>query len=145
MIRPHRAFVLCLAALALVTLAPPSVSAPLVRKMFDAASSRTEKAAPATSITERRAEIEKALGAAQKAADDERAGRYPLPAGATPSQVSDLGFLLQRVPVLLQAQLDLLGEIEAARTKRAVEGRAGPLEGVRRARAVFADTARSPA
>ena len=59
--------------------------------------------------------------AAQKAADDERAGKYPLPAGATPSQVSDLGFLLQRIPVLLQAQLDLLGEIEAARAKRAVD------------------------
>jgi hypothetical protein len=123
MIRPHRAFVLCLAALALVTLAPPTASAPLVRKMFDAASSKTEKAAPApaASIPERRAAIEKALGAAQKAADDERAGKYPLPAGATPSQVSDLGFLLQRLPVLLQAQLDVLGEIESARSKRAEE------------------------
>jgi len=114
MICPHRAFVLCLAALALVTLAPPTVSAPLVRKVFDAASSKAEKAAPAASIAERRAEIEKALDAARKTAADERAGTYPVPAGATPSQVTDLGFLLQRLPVLLQAQLDVLGEIEYA-------------------------------
>ena len=121
MICPHRAFVLCLAALALVTLAPPTVSAPLVRKVFDAASSKAEKAAPAASIAERRAEIEKALDAARKTAADERAGTYPVPAGATPSQVTDLGFLLQRLPVLLQAQLDVLGEIESARSKRAEE------------------------
>ncbi len=44
-----------------------------------------------------------------------------MPAGATPSQVTDLGFLLQRLPVLLQAQLDVLGEIESARSKRADE------------------------
>jgi small-conductance mechanosensitive channel len=121
MIRPHRAFVLCLAALALVTLAPPTLSAPLVRKVFDAASSKAEKPAPAASIAEQRAGIEKALDAARKAAADERAGTYPVPAGATPSQVTDLGFLLQRLPVLLQAQLDVLGEIESARSKRAEE------------------------
>jgi len=121
MIRPHRAFVLCLAALALVTLAPPTVSAPLVRKVFDAASLKADKAAPAASIAERRAGIEKALDAARKAAADERTGTYPVPAGATPSQVTDLGFLLQRLPVLLQAQLDVLGEIESARSKRAEE------------------------
>ena len=120
---PQRAFVLGLAALALVTLVPVVESAPLVQKMFGAASSRAETSgqAHATSIPERRAQIEEALAVAQKAADDERAGKYPLPAGATPSQVSDLGFLLQRLPVLLQAQLDLLGEIEAARAKRAEE------------------------
>ena len=121
MIRPHRAFVLCLAALALVTLAPSTLSAPLVRKVFDAASSKAEKAAPAATIAERRAGIEKALDAALKATADERAGTYPVPAGATPSQVTDLGFLLQRLPVLLQAQLDVLGEIESARSKRAEE------------------------
>lgn len=120
MVRSHRTFIKCLAALALVTLVPTATSAPLVRKMLDAASSRTEKPVntPAASVAERRAALEKALEAAQKAAEDERAGKYPLPAGATPSQVSELGFLLQRIPVLLQAQLNLLGEIESARTKR---------------------------
>ncbi len=76
MTRLHRALVVCLAALTLVALVPNAASAPLVRKVLDAASSGTEKAghAPTASTAERLAEIVKALDAAQKAAADERAG-----------------------------------------------------------------------
>ncbi len=108
-----------LVALLGVAAVPATQSAPLVNKMLGAAASRQDKAAaPEPSISERRAEIDKQLVVAQDAVEQERAGKYPIPAGATPSQVAELSWLLGRIPQALQAQLDLLREIEAARAGR---------------------------
>ena len=71
------------------------------------------------SPAERRAELEKQLAVAQAAVEQERAGKYPIPAGATPTEVTELGWLLGRIPLALRAQIDLLQEIEAARANRA--------------------------
>jgi len=68
----------------------------------------------------RRAELERQLAVADAAVQAERAGKFPIPAGATPAEVAELGWLLGRIPLALQAQLDLLQEIEAAKANRAV-------------------------
>ena len=118
----HRLWTAALVALALAVLPPAVLATLLTQKLLGGASpnsaNKPEQAAP-LSIPERRAEIEKSLTAAQQAVEAERAGRYLIPAGATPAQVAELGFLLQRFPVLLQTQIDMLGEIETARTNRA--------------------------
>ena len=112
-------------ALALAVLSPAAISASLGQKLLGGSSSakadKSDKAVGSGSLAtpERRAELEKALSAAQQAVEAERAGRYPIPAGATPSQVAELGWLLQRFPLLLQNQIDMLGEIESARANRA--------------------------
>jgi len=112
----------CAGVLALIAaLTLPAEATPLAQKLLGATGVKSDKAAPAVaSVDERRAELEKALAAAQEAAERERAGRYPVPPGATPSQVTELGWLLGRLPLAIQAQLDLLREIEAARAARAV-------------------------
>lgn len=103
----------------LVAMALPAGSTPLTQKLLGTGGVKSEKTAPAVaSIDERRAELEKALAAAQDVVERERSGRYPVPAGATPSQVTELGWLLGRFPLAIQAQLDLLREIEAARAAR---------------------------
>jgi small-conductance mechanosensitive channel len=103
----------------LVAVASPAASTPLAQKLLGTAA-KSDKAAPTVaSIAERRAELEKALATAQDAVERERSGRYPVPPGATPSQVTELAWLLGRMPLALQAQLDLLREIEAARASRA--------------------------
>jgi potassium-dependent mechanosensitive channel len=96
-------------------------AAPLVQKMLGAAGSKQDKPAASqeVSTSERRAEIETQLTVARDAVEREKAGQYPLPAGASPSQVAELGWLLSRIPQVLQAQLDLLQEIDAARVNRA--------------------------
>ena len=117
----QRAWKPALVALLLAATVTVSHATPLVQKMLGAAASKQE-AAPAQqdlSIAERRAEIDKALVAARQAVELERSGKYPIPSGATPSEVAELGWLLGRIPQALQAQLDLLQEIEAARAGRA--------------------------
>ena len=112
-------------ALALAVLSPAAISASLGQKLLGGSSSakadKSDKAVGSGSLAtpERRAELEKALSAAQQAVEAERAGRYPIPAGATPTQVAELGWLLQRFPLLLQNQIDMLGEIESAPANRA--------------------------
>jgi hypothetical protein len=114
----HRAWSAGIIAL-LAAMAFPAESTPLTQKLLGAAGVKTEKAAPTvTSVAERRAELEKSLAAAQDAVERERSGRYPVPPGATPSQVTELSWLLGRFPIAFQAQLDLLREIEAARAAR---------------------------
>ncbi len=109
------------AALACTVYVPASVSAPAVQKLLGLGASKPDNAsqAPAATLVERRAEIEQQLAAAQDAVERERAGKYPIPAGATPSQVTELGWLLGRIAAALQAQLDILQEISAARANRA--------------------------
>jgi hypothetical protein len=89
-----------LAALLLAACCSAGTAAPLVKKMFGATASKQEKAAPAAelSIAERRAEVEKALVAARQAVERERSGQYPLPAGATPSQVAEFGYCWDASP-----------------------------------------------
>jgi len=78
----HWAFVALLGVAAL----PAAQSAPFVDKMLGAAASRQDKVAtPEPSISERRAEIDKQLVVAQGAVEQARAGKYPIPAGATPA------------------------------------------------------------
>jgi small-conductance mechanosensitive channel len=116
-----RVFVVVLLGLA----SAPAAAAPFVQKMLGSAAARSDKPALVElPIAERRAEIEKQLAAAQEAVERERAGKYPIPAGATPSQVAELAWLLGRIPQSLQAQLDLLREIEAARATRAMAAEA---------------------
>ncbi|HQR21249.1 MAG TPA: mechanosensitive ion channel [Burkholderiaceae bacterium] len=97
-------------------------AAPAVQKLLGIGTAKSDKpaSAPAPTLAEQRAQIEKELAAAQDAAAREQAGTYPVPAGATPAQVSELGWLLARIPLLLQGQLDVLQEIEAARAAREV-------------------------
>jgi small-conductance mechanosensitive channel len=112
-------------ALALVVLSPAAVATSLGQKLLGGSSSakadKSDKAVGSGSLAtpERRAELEKALSAAQQAVEAERLGRYPIPAGATPSQVTEVGWLLQRFVQLLQTQIDMLAEIETARANRA--------------------------
>jgi potassium efflux system protein len=121
----RRLWTLAVVALALVVLSPAAVSTSLGQKLLGGSSSakadKSDKAVGSGSLAtpERRDELEKALSAAQQAVEAERAGRYPIPAGATPSQVTELGWLLQRFSMLLQTQIDMLAEIETARANRA--------------------------
>lgn len=116
----HRICRACVVIL-LAAIALPATSKPLAQKLLGTAGTKVEQAVPAVaSIEERRAELEKALAAAQDAVERERSGKYPVPPGATPSQITELGWLLGRFPLALQAQLDLLREIDAARTTREV-------------------------
>jgi small-conductance mechanosensitive channel len=114
--RFYRIWRAALVALALAPIAPASVSTTLTQKIFGSPARKADSAAPeaATGFAERRAAIEKELAAAQQAVDQERDGKYPIPPGATPGQITELAWLLGRFPLLLQAQLDLLREIEAA-------------------------------
>jgi hypothetical protein len=109
------------AALACTVYVPASVSAPAVQKLLGLGGAKPDNAsqAPGATLVERRSEIEQQLAAAQDAVERERAGKYPIPAGATPSQVTELGWLLGRIAAALQAQLDILQEISAARANRA--------------------------
>ncbi len=116
-----RTFLFGIAVIALLTAAvPASQAAPSVQKMLGLGKTTAERQAPdrAASIAEQRTRIEAALVTAQEAVERERSGHYPLPAGATPSQVTELGWLLGRIQLVLQAQLDLLQEIEAVRAGR---------------------------
>ena len=110
-----------LVALLLAATVTAGQATPLVQKMLGAAASKQETAAAQQdlSIADRRAEVDKALVAARQAVELEKSGKYPIPAGATPSEVAELGWLLGRIPQALQAQLDLLQEIDAARAARA--------------------------
>jgi small-conductance mechanosensitive channel len=116
------------AALLCVAYCAAGTAAPMVQKMLGAAASTQEKASTAQerSLADRRSEIDKALVAAREAVEREKTGSYPVPSGATPSQVAELGWLLGRIPQALQAQLDLLQEIEAARAGRAAAADALP-------------------
>ncbi len=116
----HRVWRACVLIL-LAAIALPATSKPLAQKLLGTTGTKVEQAVPAVaSIEERRAELEKALAAAQDAVERERSGKYPVPSGATPSQITELGWLLGRFPLALQAQLDLLREIDAARATREV-------------------------
>ncbi|HJW51270.1 MAG TPA: mechanosensitive ion channel domain-containing protein [Burkholderiaceae bacterium] len=106
-------------ALALALPAGSSLAAPLVQRMLGQSAKADKASVQDLPPAERRAELEKQLAVAQAAVEQERAGKYPIPAGATPVEVTELGWLLGRIPLALQAQLDLLQEIEAARANRA--------------------------
>lgn len=117
-------------ALALLPAMPP-LAAPLVQKMLGA-NAKVEKPVPEDlSPAARRAEIEQQLAIAEAAVQAERAGKLPIPSGATPAEVTEIGWLLARIAMALQAQLDLLQEIEAARASRAVaQGRLDSWKGM---------------
>jgi small-conductance mechanosensitive channel len=114
-----RSFWAAAVVLALSLPAGPSLAAPMFQRMLGQGAKVEKPPAENLSLAERRAELEKQLAVAQAAVERERAGKYPIPAGATPTEVTELGWLLGRIPVLLQAQLDSLQEIEAARANRA--------------------------
>ena len=114
-----RSFWAAAVVLALSLPAGPSLAAPLFQRMLGQGAKVEKPPAENLAPAEWRAELEKQLAIAQAAVERERAGKYPVPAGATPSEVTELGWLLGRIPVLLQAQLDSLQEIEAARANRA--------------------------
>ena len=114
-----RSFWAAAVVLALSLPAGSSLAAPMFQRMLGQGAKVEKPPAENLSPAERRAELEKQLAVAQAAVERERAGKYPIPAGATPSEVTELGWLLGRIPVLLQAQLDSLQEIEAARANRA--------------------------
>jgi small-conductance mechanosensitive channel len=129
------ASLLAVALLAALAAPSPAGAAPLLQKMLGgAAGTKADKAgnpagptdagAAEQPIAERRAALEKQLAAAQLAVSQEREGTYATPAGATPAEVTELGWLLGRIASVLQAQLDLLQEIEAARGQRAAAERA---------------------
>ncbi len=105
--------------LALALPAGSSLAAPLLQRMLGQSAKADKVAVQDLSPAERRAELQKQLAVAQTAVEQERAGKYPIPEGATPAEVTELGWLLGRIPLALQAQLDLLQEIEAARANRA--------------------------
>ena len=105
--------------LALALPAGSSLAAPLVQRMLGQSAKADNAAVQDLGPAARRAELEKQLAVAQAAVEQERAGKYPIPAGATPVEVTELGWLLGRIPLALQSQLDLLQEIEAARANRA--------------------------
>jgi len=109
-------------ALALALPAGSSLAAPLVQRMLGQSAKADNAAVQDLGPAARRAELEKQLAVAQAAVEQERAGKYPIPAGATPVEVTELGWLLGRIPLALQSQLDLLQEIEAARANRAAAG-----------------------
>ena len=105
--------------LALALPAGSSLAAPALQRMLGQSAKVDKPAVQDLSPAERRAELEKQLAVAQAAVEQERAGKYPIPAGATPTEVTELGWLLGRIPLALRAQLDLLQEIDAARANRA--------------------------
>jgi len=77
----------------------------------DAAVASKDGAGTRQTAAERLAQIEREVS-------DEQAGRRPVPAHATPAQILEIGALLRRTASLLQAQVDVQGEISAARAAR---------------------------
>jgi potassium efflux system protein len=100
-------------------MATSATASPMAQKLLGGSGAKPETAAPVVfDPAQRRAQLEKLLAAALTAAEQERTGTYPVPSGATPAQVEELRWLLGRFPLLYQAQLDLLREIDAARETR---------------------------
>lgn len=77
----------------------------------------TEKAAAGTAA-ETPQSLEERAAQAERDIEAERSGLRPVPTGATPSQITEIGWLLQRVGALLQSQVDVAQEIAAARAAR---------------------------
>jgi small-conductance mechanosensitive channel len=73
-------------------------------------------AAPTTAEADR--SLEERAAQAERDIAAERSGLRPVPAGATPSQIAEIGWLLQRLGALLQSQVDVSREIASARAAR---------------------------
>jgi small-conductance mechanosensitive channel len=115
----HRACGIGVVALGLMALAPTDVASQGIQRLLGKAPP-ADKTEPAVgSPAERRAEIERKLEAAQAEAAAVAAGKRPVPAGATPAQLGEIASLLEQLPTWLQAQLDVLRELESARSERA--------------------------
>jgi small-conductance mechanosensitive channel len=106
-------------ALGLMAWAPTAVASPGIQKLLGKAPTADKNEPAVTSPAERRAEIERQLEATQAEAAAVAAGKRPVPAGATPAQLGEIASLLERMPTWLQAQLDVLRELDSARSERA--------------------------
>ncbi len=101
-----------------VAAAAAAQGTPLSTLLKGASSGAAPKATASPSAEDTIPALEARLDQAQRDVEAERSGQRPVAAGATPSQVSEVGWLLQRIAALLQSQLDVLREIESARTAR---------------------------
>ncbi len=97
--------------------AAAAVSAKLPSTLRALTQKPSAEAAPATPEPHADSAAER-LAQAELAARDEQAGRRPVPPGATPTQIVEIGTLLRRIAALLQAQVDVEGEIAAAKGVR---------------------------